>query len=45
MNADGVGVRRLTDNSAWDDNPAWSPDGRLIASDRGVVYDIYAIDP
>lgn len=45
MNADGSDVRRLTDNSAWDGNPAWSPDGRLIASDRGRTFDIYAIEP
>ena len=36
MNVDGSGVVRLTDHSAWDTSPAWSPDGQRIAfaSDR-----------
>lgn len=31
MLADGSGQRKLTDDQAWDDNPAWSPDGTRIA--------------
>ncbi len=31
MNADGSGQTRLTDNSATDASPSWSPDGRRIA--------------
>jgi Tol biopolymer transport system component len=31
MNADGSGQTNLTDNSAWDGYPSWSPDGSQIA--------------
>lgn len=31
MNADGSGVRRLTNRPGWDGNPSWSPGGRRIA--------------
>jgi Tol biopolymer transport system component len=31
MNADGSGTRRLTHNTGYDGEPAWSPDGRKIA--------------
>jgi TolB protein len=31
INADGTGERRLTFSDALETNPAWSPDGRLIA--------------
>ena len=31
MNADGSGVRQVTDNAVTDENPVWSPDGRKIA--------------
>ncbi len=30
MNADGSGVTRLTDNSARDTDPSWSPDGKHV---------------
>lgn len=37
INPDGTGGMRLTNHDAWDDEPAWSPDGRRIAftSTRG----------
>ena len=46
MNADGSGLTRLTNNSAHDYEPAWSPDGAKITfySDRDGNYDIYVID-
>ena len=46
MNADGSGVVRLTDHSARDGEPAWSPDGQRIAfsSDRDGNYDIYVMN-
>ena len=31
MNADGTGLTRLTQGCGHDYDPAWSPDGRLIA--------------
>jgi Tol biopolymer transport system component len=31
MNGDGTNKRRVTDGSAFDTNPAWSPDGQRIA--------------
>ena len=46
MNADGSGVRRLTDNPEWDGSPAWSPGGRQIAfsSNRDGDSDIYVMN-
>lgn len=43
---DGSSVVQLTDNSADDLSPAWSPDGTRIAfaSDRNDDYDIYTMD-
>ena len=43
MNADGSDPTRLTDNDAWDSQPAWSPDGAQIAfaSARDGNYEIY----
>ena len=31
INADGSGQRRLTSDTGFEGNPAWSPDGRRIA--------------
>ena len=46
MNADGTGVTRLTDNTAGDYNPAWSPDGKRIAfySQRDGNAEIYVMN-
>ena len=45
MNADGSGQRRLTRNPARDMDPAWSPDGRRIAFDRGGTQQIWLMNP
>jgi Tol biopolymer transport system component len=46
MNADGSGVTQVTDNTAEDRNPDWSPDGSRIAfdSDRDGNREIYAMN-
>ncbi len=46
MNADGTGAKNLTDNSAWDAAPSWSPDGRRIVfqSDRDGDVEIYVMN-
>ncbi len=46
INADGSGLTRLTDNSAGDWLPDWSPDGRKIAfaSNRDGGNEIYAMN-
>jgi TolB protein len=46
MNADGSGVTRLTNNSASDYVPAWSPDGKHIAfhSKRDGNREIYIMN-
>ncbi|MFQ3535516.1 MAG: protein kinase [Aggregatilineales bacterium] len=43
INADGTGLRRLTNHPAADGRPAWSPDGQWLAfeSDRDGKLDIY----
>ena len=45
MNADGSGVRRLTNHPAIDTSPTWSPQGHQIAftSDRTGTPQIYVI--
>ena len=46
MNADGSAQTNLTNNLAWDESPAWSPDGSQIAfeSDRDGDFEIYVIN-
>src|SRR5205807_1730972 len=46
MNADGAGVRNLTNNPAGDARADWSPDGTRIAfySDRDGNGEIYVIN-
>jgi Tol biopolymer transport system component len=45
LNADGSGLRRLTDHPARDLHPAWSPDGQTIAfeTNRNGNWDIYFV--
>ncbi|MCS7260669.1 MAG: LysM peptidoglycan-binding domain-containing protein [Anaerolineae bacterium] len=47
MNSDGQNVMRLTNNSANDGLPTWSPDGGTIAfvSDRDGSWGIWAMNP
>jgi Tol biopolymer transport system component len=47
MNPDGTGVSRLTDNTASDSTPDWSPDGKEIAfgsnrDGKGAIYKMNA---
>jgi Tol biopolymer transport system component len=46
MNEDGSGLAQLTDNSATDAGPTWSPDGSHIAfhSARDGYHQIYVMD-
>ena len=46
MNADGSGIRKLTDNNAVDAAPSWSPDGRKIVftSDRSGAFELYRMN-
>ena len=38
MNADGSGQKNLTNSPAWEDNPGWSPDGRItFMCDGGIL--------
>ncbi len=46
-NADGTGVRQLTNDSYFDRYPRWSPDGARISfySNRGGRYQVWTINP
>jgi TolB protein len=46
VNADGTGLRRLTDDEARELSPSWSPDGSKLAfsSDKGGVRQIYVMN-
>jgi len=46
MNADGTNVKKLTNNTASDRNPVWSPDATKIAftSDRDGDWEIYVMN-
>ena len=46
MDADGTNIRRLTNDPAEDEYPAWSPDGQQIvfSSNRDGNEEIYVMD-
>ena len=46
MDADGSNQIRLTDTNSWDDDSAWSPDGKKIAfcSSRTGYSNIYVMN-
>ncbi len=49
INVDGTGLVKLTDNTASDRDPAWSPNGLTVvfASDRDGAgqYELYSVEP
>ena len=47
VNDDGTGLKRLTNDSAQDGLPTWSPDGKTIAfaSDAGGLWAVWAMSP
>ncbi len=46
MEKDGTDVRQLTNNSAWEGNPAFSPDGEEIAFDSNLdgTYEVFIMN-
>jgi TolB-like protein len=47
MNADGSNPKQLTDNTAFESDPNWSPDGKKIAYTKamtGSVFDIWMMN-
>jgi Tol biopolymer transport system component len=46
MNANGTGLRKLTDNTNVDAAPSWSPDGGKIVftSDRSGAFELYTMN-
>jgi len=46
MNSDGTNLRRITQDSQVNLEPAWSPDGNLIAfeSNRDGNFEIYVMN-
>ena len=46
VNADGSGLTKLTNNSAWDGGPTWSSDGTQIAfeTNRDGDYRVYVMN-
>ena len=48
MDADGTRVRQITHNTLWDEGPAWSPDGTMLAYSSGadnLHLDIFTMNP